>query len=223
MDKIQTVVHRLKDNRSRKVIFLSHCIPNENTRYLGGACRRGCVQEIIECCIDNDWGMVQMPCPEQHAWGGIIKRLLLIAYGSKGTFFYRFRHIFLPLFLLYTRLRYRRLARETANQIADYLGVGFSIVGIVGIDGSPSCGVNTTLDFWKSFDLIANMDVESATADNMNAIVRQCLIDGKGIFTVMLQEELQKRHVDVPHVAHDLIAELDGKQSNLLEMFRHTI
>jgi len=32
--KIETLYRNLRDERSRKVIFVSHCILNENTRYL---------------------------------------------------------------------------------------------------------------------------------------------------------------------------------------------
>jgi len=41
MNKVQSLQRSLKDSRNGKVIFLSHCILNENTRYLGGACRAG--------------------------------------------------------------------------------------------------------------------------------------------------------------------------------------
>jgi predicted secreted protein len=215
MNKVPMLMQRLKDNRSMAVIFLSHCLLNENTRYLGGACRGGCVKEVIEQCIAHDVGIVQMPCPEQYTWGGVTKRWLLLTYGSKGTLLYRLRRILLPLFLFYTRLIYRRLARQTARQINDYLANGFSVVAIAGIDGSPSCGVNKTLDFQRSFDLVANADIQSITVEQMNAIIRRCLADGKGMFTTMLQEELGKRHLNVPFLAHDLVAELDGKSSSL--------
>jgi predicted secreted protein len=211
MKKALMLQQRLKDSRSLRVVFLSHCILNENTRYLGGACRGGCVREIVQQCLDNDWGIVQMPCPEQHAWGGVTKRLLLIPYGAKDTLVYRFRSLLLPLFVRYTNLVYRRLARAVADQINDYLLSGFTVIGIIGIDGSPSCGVGKTLSLQKSFDLTASIDVESYTVDAMNAIVRQCIMDGKGLFTAMLQEELKKRRLDVRYVAHDLIGEIDGK------------
>src|SRR5512143_830165 len=108
---------RLEDRRSRKVVFLSHCLLNENTRYLGGACREGCVEEIVQLCLQRGLGMVQMLCPEQHAWGGVLKRRMLLFYGSKGTLRYRLRDVLLPVMLWYTRRIYRRLAQETANQI----------------------------------------------------------------------------------------------------------
>lgn len=97
MKKALALQQRLKDSRSKQVVFLSHCILNENTRYLGGACRGSCIREIVEQCLDNNWGIVQMPCPEQHVWGGVTKRLLLISYGAKDQFVYRFRDLFLPL------------------------------------------------------------------------------------------------------------------------------
>jgi predicted secreted protein len=37
-----------------------------------------------------------------------------------------------------------RIAGNTARQVADYLRNGFSVIGIVGINGSPSCGVEAT-------------------------------------------------------------------------------
>lgn len=37
-----------------------------------------------------------------------------------------------------------RIAQNTAQQVEDYLNNHFSVIGIVGINGSPSCGVETT-------------------------------------------------------------------------------
>ena len=108
---------RLADHRSKRVVFLAHCLLNENTRYLGGACRAGCVREIVEQCVAGDMGIVQMPCPEQQAWGGVLKRRLLATYGAQGTWFYRCRGLLLPLLLAYTRWVYQRLAAQIARQI----------------------------------------------------------------------------------------------------------
>ena len=214
-EKVLKLTQRLKDARTKKVVFLSHCILNENTRYLGGACRGSCVREIVEQCLAADIGMVQMPCPEQLAWGGVSKRFLLSAYGAKGMLPFRFRRIFLPLAIAYTRFVYRQIAKQTAKQIEDYLDSGYSVIGVVGVDGSPSCGLGKTLDLRESFDSILNFEVESLTAAQMNAIVRQSLKDGGGLFTTALKEELGRRGIDVPFLAHDLIAELDGKRSNV--------
>jgi hypothetical protein len=44
----QLLLERLKDERSKRVIFVSHCLLNENTRYLGGAFRRGCADKFVD-------------------------------------------------------------------------------------------------------------------------------------------------------------------------------
>jgi predicted secreted protein len=208
--QVQTLLRRLEDSRSRRVVFLSHCLLNENTRYLGGACRGGGVRELVVPLIDAGIGIVQMPCPEQRVWGGVLKRLLLRAYGARGRPLYRLRRVLLAVFIWYTRFRYRRLARQVARQVEDYLASGFSVVGIVGVDGSPSCGVARTLDLGKASGLLAGIDVESVTAEEVNAIIRACIADGAGIFTAALREELGRRGRRLPYLGHDLIAELAG-------------
>lgn len=78
----QLLLKRLEDERSKRVIFVSHCLLNENTRYLGGAFRRGCVDELVDGFQQEGLGIYQMRCPEQRAWGGVLKRHLLPIYGS---------------------------------------------------------------------------------------------------------------------------------------------
>jgi hypothetical protein len=119
MDRIEILRERLADRRGQRVIFLSHCLLNENTRYLGGACRVACVREVVERCMDRGIGIVQMPCPEQLAWGGVLKRSMLRAYGMRGTALDRLQPVLLRLFVLHTRRMYRRLARQVAEQIRD--------------------------------------------------------------------------------------------------------
>ena len=50
---------RLHDRRGRRVIFLAHCLLNENTRYLGGAGRPAIVREAVEFCLQHDVAIVQ--------------------------------------------------------------------------------------------------------------------------------------------------------------------
>lgn len=45
----------------------------------------GCVRKIVEQCLNSDVGIVQMPCPEQPAWGGISKRLFITGKYLQGA------------------------------------------------------------------------------------------------------------------------------------------
>lgn len=212
---LRVIVDRLPDQRGRRVVFLSHCLLNENTRYLGGACRTSCVREVLEQCMDQGVGMVQMPCPEQEVWGGVLKTRMLALYGSTARAFPGVVKALLPIGLLYVRWAYRAMARKVAAQLDDYVSSGFSVVGIVGIDGSPTCGVGTTIDLAGFVGDMLRADRGTLTTGNQNAAVRKHARRGKGLFVEELERALRARNLRVPLLAHDLLGELDGRSSNV--------
>lgn len=107
----------LADERSGQVVFLAHCLLDQNTRYLGGAFRPGAVGEVVDAYLRNGAGICQLPCPERVAWGGVLKPRLLALYGRPSL--RPAIHAILPLLLLYTRLRYRLFARRVAAEVED--------------------------------------------------------------------------------------------------------
>lgn len=115
----------LNDNRKRKVVFLSHCFLNTNTRFPGGCAYEGATTPLIKTLLESGVGIIQMPCPEYQCLG-----LEKYKYGE----------------LVHDELRkcFRKLALEVVQQIEDYLEFGFEIKGIIGMNPSPSCGVEIT-------------------------------------------------------------------------------
>ncbi len=85
MSRVEQLKAQLADARGGRVVFLSHCLLNQNVRYLGGAGRPGGVGELVGGYLARGVGVCQLPCPEQRAWGGVLKRRMLVAYGSAGT------------------------------------------------------------------------------------------------------------------------------------------
>ena len=122
------------DLRSRKVIFLAHCIPNMNARMHN--CARvfpASVEPIIRFCMDNELGMVQMPCPE----------LLVTGLGrdrDEPEVEYLRQALEQPV----SRERIRKLADQVVFQMKEYRFQGFTMIGVIGNDGSPTCGVDIT-------------------------------------------------------------------------------
>ena len=204
-----SLIGRLADERSRRVVFLSHCLLNENTRYLGGAFRPGAVREVVEPYLRDGVGIHQMPCPEQRAWGGVLKRYALFFYGSAGTWRRAALPLLTPLFMLYTRRLYASMARAVARDVEDYVRSGFDVVAIVGVGASPSCGVSTTLDASRSLACAASCPLARIDRGYVNRdVVEANVVRGEGIFTAELRRRLECRGVHVPFREHDLVAEM---------------
>lgn len=216
MAKIRLLQEKLKDERGEKVIFLSHCLLNENTRYLGGASRKAGVDELIDELQKEGIGIIQMKCPEQKTWGGVLKRDMLMGYGIKGTLLNVFRKPYMVFFLWKTRRSFRKIAKEVVSEIKDYIDSGFDVAGIVGIKGSPSCGVSAALDLKISAEFAAYLDIEKLNREYFNEnCYKKCLVNKSGIFFDELKQELTANDIKVKFFEHDLLAELRGKISHI--------
>jgi len=105
-----------------------HCALNQNARSAGAAERPAAVADLISYLLDREIGILQMPCPELCAFG-LNRRNIRIAAELRTP---RGKDLT------------RRLARELVNQINDYMNCGIHVLGILGKNGSPSCGVEET-------------------------------------------------------------------------------
>ena len=117
----------LKDKRSGRIAIVAHCILNQNSRVSGLAERSSMITEIIDSLIRNDIGVIQMPCPELAYAGTLRVRQTKDQYDTV-----RFRN------------HCRKIAEEIIDQIQEYTECGINTQIIIGVDGSPSCGVNET-------------------------------------------------------------------------------
>ena len=115
----------LSDKRKRRIIFVAHCWLNMNTRFPEGSGFEGANVPLIDVLLQHGLGIVQMPCPEciclgleKEGWGTIPEKEL--------------------------RACFRKVAQNVADQIEMYLSYGYEIIGIMGMNPSPSCGVEVT-------------------------------------------------------------------------------
>jgi uncharacterized protein YbbK (DUF523 family) len=214
--RARQLLDQLRDERSRQVL-VSHCLLNQNTRYAGGATRPGAITEALDELVGAGYGLHQLPCPEQRAWGGVLKRHSLRLHNSRGGPLYPLRGVLLRAFSAWTRLVYWRLAREVARDVVDYQRSGIAVDGIVGIGASPSCGVTTTLDLRGSLDVLASCPAAILTRDLMNEqAVLACRRPGEGMFIQALDRQLKRRRIPLRAFEHDLARELHGQAQTLL-------
>ena len=153
-----------KDKRSGKVALVAHCILNQNSRVLGLAKRSSVITEIVEFLMQNEIGIIQMPCPEfTHA--GILRQPQTKDQYDNVAF----------------RKHCRKIAREIVDQIQEYAKSGTKTKIIIGVDGSPSCGVNRI-----------------STAKTCRNMAEQLRVKDSGILIEELHLALTKKNSSIP-------------------------
>lgn len=110
--------------RSKDIVFLSHCILNQNTVVEPLARSKGAYYDVIRFLMDKGLGIHQMPCPEYRQLGLERKPMTKEEYDTED----------------YRKLN-RSLASDQLDQLETYLKAGYNIVGIIGINNSPTCGI----------------------------------------------------------------------------------
>lgn len=129
-----------EDCRGKKVIFLAHCLLNQNAKLDRCAHHKGAVRELVEILLDHEIGIVQIDCPEMLFLGLDRKAdaAALSTVESEDT------RIAERMTESAAQGVIQIVTKNTVQQIVDYKRHGFAVLGVLGINGSPTCGVETT-------------------------------------------------------------------------------
>lgn len=158
--------------RSRRIVVVAHCVLNANSKVCGLANYAGAVEPTVSAVIESGAGIVQLPCPEASFLG---MRRWGMTHEQYDTPAYR-RHC-------------RRILETTIDELVAFDDVGYSIERVIGIDGSPSCGVTVTCTGY------AGGEIES---------VPSCAkTPGSGVFMEELRALLEESDLDIPFEAID--------------------
>ena len=158
------VKKNFKDKRSGKIATVAHCILNQNSRVSGLAKRSSIITEIVEYFLRKNIGIVQMPCPEL-TYAGVLRQPQTKDQYDTIMF----------------RSHCRKIAKEIVDQTQDYAKCGIETEIVIGVDGSPSCGVNETS--------------KGSTCERMSKNER---VKGSGILIEELRFALKEREISIP-------------------------
>lgn len=156
------------DVRSKKIVLVTHCFLNQNSISDGTADFPSSIYEVVEVLLKANVGILQMPCPEFLCLG--LDRGNV--HGCEQ-----------PVVVENTRIRealgssssartLKAIVDQLVFQIEEYQKHGFSILGILGINRSPSCGIDTT------------------SANNQE-------VKGEGVLMKLLHEELTRKNIHI--------------------------
>lgn len=184
----------------KKIVFVSHCILNIASKVImytpdDMAAEEDLRKKFMHLAIDNDIQLIQLPCPEYTMYGAD-----------------RWGHVSNQFDNIFFRKHCRNVLEPIIDQLKEYLAHEdrFEVLGFVGIDGSPSCGVDYTCkgDWYGSFEGRENLQETLATA---------CLAEGPGVLMAVLKEMLEEEGLSDKVVMTSLFAPEPDKCLNLIK------
>jgi predicted secreted protein len=172
--------------RSKKIVLLAHCLLNINSKVVGLAYSEAGSVTLVTELMKHGYGIIQLPCVEQFVcgcqrWGQVKEQLSHPHY----------------------RQSCRQLLQPVLQQIQDFTATGYHIAGIIGIDGSPSCGVNITCSGKWGGELASLLSLPEK-------LVTLLPTHEKGV----MMEELQKMLLDCNLTIPFLAVEEEKQQEN---------
>ncbi|MGN0293152.1 MAG: CD3072 family TudS-related putative desulfidase [Lachnospiraceae bacterium] len=163
----------------KKILLVSHCMLNTAAKVKSykkdeRAAEEALRREVIKKAIDHEIQFLQLPCPEYLQYG----------YNRWGHTFEQFDNIFF-------RQRCREMLEPVIQQLEEYLvhPEEFEILGVLGIDGSPSCGVKYTCS--------ADWGGEFSGRDVSRVLDSCSLKEAGGVMICVLKEMLEEKNIQL--------------------------
>lgn len=156
-------------DRGRAVAVVAHCHLNVNTKVQGLADYAGVRRDVIEPLIQRGVGIVQLPCPEatylgMRRWGMTREQYDVASY----------------------RRHCEALLGPTVDTLLALHDDGCVIEAVIGVDGSPSCGIGRTCIGYAGGEIAALAETgipatEKAAMPGVFMEVFQALLDEVGL------------------------------------------
>ncbi|NCA68822.1 MAG: DUF523 domain-containing protein [Sphingobacteriia bacterium] len=158
----------IQDARGGKLIFIAHCLLNQNACVRGLASQPAVIRPLLDRLLEHQVGIHQMTCPEVSYLGSMRWGQIKAQYGS-------------PMF----RRHCRQIAQMVCDHIQTYRDTGHRVIGIVLRDGSPTCGLRCAA--------VSADDDQVWGGMVWNASPRQRFGATPGVFSEELQAEIGAR------------------------------
>lgn len=189
MNKHSSVI----DARKNKVMLVSHCCLNQNSKVWGLARYPAMIKPLMELFLTSDTGIIQMTCPELTYLGSM-------RWGNSRDQYDT------PMF----RKHCRKIAEGFANQAENYLRSGTSVKGVIMVDGSPVCSLNYSPQPKGKGDMFGGMVWYRPESHH---------IEQPGIYCEILKDEFAKRNLDeIPFIAIPELEKLGSAEDALKQI-----
>lgn len=158
----------------KKLIILCHCILNSYSKVENFEDRAPSHRLAIDL-LKAGYAIIQLPCPEN------------IIFGQK-----RWGHVKEQFDTPFYREQCRNMLKPYILQIEDYINCGYTVEGVVSIEGSPSCGNSLTCSSDRWFgEFSSNPDICQCMSDVK-------MVNDRGIFMQEVLNMFKEHDLKIP-------------------------
>lgn len=170
----------------KNIVLVSHCLLNPYSQVVSKNRTPFELKPLLDWLYENQVGVYQLPCPEMHIYG--LKRWGHVREQFDNNFY---------------RNTSRELLDPVKDHIHEYLNNGYKILGVLGINGSPSCGVDFSCSSSEWYGEISSIDSIEEKLKELE------YVKSKGVF----MEEFESMHdmnVSIPMygIQHDNVHDI---------------
>ncbi len=200
------------DKRGKRIIYVSKCILNQNLRFPGIAIESGAISELLIPIMKNGIGIESMPCLERLGWGGVQRTTFFKYFPMISKNIGSFKFPIIKFFLRSWLKKYKKLCKKEAKkiilQMQDYHNSGYTILGIITSNDSPTCGYTQTINFLKNISKFKEFDLknefENPTLKKMKTIIPSLCENGSGYFMSEIVKEIKRRELKVDIIGFNI-------------------
>ena len=212
------------DKRGKRIIYVSQCILNQNLRFPGIAIESGAISELLNPIIKNGIGIESMPCLERLGWGGVQRTTFFKYFPMITKNIGSFKFPIIKLFLRSWLKKYKKLCKKEAKkiilQMQDYHNSGYTILGIITTNDSPTCGYTQTINFLDIISKIKELDIksefENPTLKKMKTIIPSLCENGSGYFMSEIAKLIKKNELEVDIIGFNIWNNLPEETQRIL-------
>lgn len=165
--------------RGRKILVVVHCLLNANAKVFPLAQVSGVHADVLSKSIETGVGLLQLPCPE----------LTYLGMQRWGMTREQYDHANF-------RDHCAAILRPSVLELEALIAGGCEVLGILGMDGSPNCGVFRTCVGYTGGELTSGDEIERQRS-------RLKMVEGKGVFIQVLETILNMKGLKIPFCAVD--------------------
>lgn len=175
----------------KKILIVSHCILNTASKVAMDeqdlADEYRMKEQLLDLVLREQIQLIQLPCPEFRL------------YGSR-----RWGHVREQFAHPHYRQECRKMLEPVFMQLEEYLAYPqeFRILGVVSVEGSPSCGYELTC----SGEWGGELSKDVREIQRMQEALQ--MIPGPGVFMEIMEQELERRSLNIPILSMEKAIEI---------------